>query len=54
MTDSVTVHTWKRKEHLQSELHSVAFFSHPQRSSQHRKRSCAAGFGVEGIEKAVL
>lgn len=52
--DSVTVHIWKRKEHLQSGLHSVAFFSHPQRSSQHRKRGYAAGCVVEGIEKAVL
>lgn len=32
MTDSVTVHIWKRKECLQNRLHSVAFFSHPQRS----------------------
>lgn len=53
-TASVTVHIWKRKECLQSGLHSVAFFSHPQRSLQHRKRGCAAGSGAEGVEKAVL
>lgn len=47
MTDSVTVHIWKRKECLQNRLHSVAFFSHPQRSLWHWKRGCAAASGAE-------
>lgn len=48
------VNIWKRKEHVQSGLHSRALFSHPQGPSQQGKRGSATGCEIEGTEKAML